>query len=62
MVSANAVRVFAEPAVGEQGSLRLALLGAADRFDSDVDKLEASLKAYRQVDEISLPPTRDLKF
>jgi hypothetical protein len=62
VVSANAVRVFAEAAVGEQGSLRLALLGAATRFESDADKLEASLKTYLQVDEISLPPARELKF
>ncbi len=33
-VSADAVRIMAEAAVGEQGSLRLALEGAADRFES----------------------------
>ena len=60
VVSANAVRIFAETAVGEQGSLRQALLGAADRFDSDANKLEADLKAYLSVDELSLPAARDL--
>lgn len=62
VVSANAVRAFAEAAVGEQGSLRLALLGGARRLREDADKLEASLKTYLQVDEISLPPARELKF
>ncbi|MGQ0774320.1 MAG: hypothetical protein ACT4NY_07885 [Pseudonocardiales bacterium] len=62
VVSANAVRVFAEAAVGEQGSLRLALIGGARRLRDDADKLEASLKTYLQVDEISLPPARELKF
>lgn len=62
VVSANAVRVFVEAAVGERGSLQLALLGAAARFESDADKLEANLKTYLQVDEISLPAARELKF
>lgn len=62
VVSANAVRVFVEAAVGEQGSLRLALIGGAQRLRDDADKLEASLKTYLQVDEISLPPARELKF
>lgn len=62
VVSANAVRAFAEAAVGEHGSLRVALEGAARRCEQDTDKLEASLKAYLQVDEISLPPARELKF
>lgn len=60
VVSANAVRVFAEMAAGEQGSLRLALLGAAARFQSDADKLEASLRTYLQTDEISIPIAREL--
>lgn len=62
VVSANAVRCFVDAAVGEQGSLWLALLGAAARFESDAEKLEASLKTYLQVDEISLPTARELKF
>jgi hypothetical protein len=61
-VSADAVRIMAEAAVGEQGSLRLALEGAADRFENDADKLEASLKTHRQVDEISIPSARELNL
>ena len=60
VVSANAVRVFAETAVGERGSLRLALESAARRFEEDANKLEASLKTYLQVDEISIPAARAL--
>lgn len=60
VVSANAVRIFAEAAVGEQGSLRQALLGAADRFDSDASKLESDLKNYLRVDELNLPAAREL--
>lgn len=59
-VSANAVRVFCEAAVGGQGSLRLALEGAVRRLRADADALEADLKAYLQVDEISLPPAHHL--
>ncbi|HEU0088353.1 MAG TPA: hypothetical protein VFQ77_12000 [Pseudonocardiaceae bacterium] len=62
VVSANAVQVFVETAVGEHGSLRMALEGAARRCEEDADKLEASLKTYLQVDEISLPPPRVLRF
>jgi hypothetical protein len=62
VVSANAVRIFAEAAVGEQGSLRQALFGAADRFSSDADKLEADLKTYLRVDELSLPAARELNY
>lgn len=61
-VSADAVRIMADAAVGEQGSLRLALLGAADRFEADANKLEASLRTYLQVDEISIPAARELNF
>lgn len=61
-VSADAVGIMAEAAVGEQGSLRLALLGAADRFDNDANKLEASLRTHRQADEISIPKARELNF
>lgn len=61
-VSADAVRIMADAAVGEQGSLRLALLGAADRFENDADKLEASLRTHRQSDEISIPKARELNF
>lgn len=60
VVSANAVRAFCEAAVGAQGSLRLALEGAVRRFRADADALEASLKTYLQVDEISLPPAHHL--
>lgn len=62
VVSANAVQVFAEVAAGEQGSLRLALLGAAARFQSDADKLEASLRTYLHADEISIPVARELTW
>ncbi len=62
VVSANAVRVFAEAAIGEQGSLRLALEGAVRRLRADADKLEASLKTYLQVDEISIPQARTLNL
>ncbi|MGH3788847.1 MAG: hypothetical protein ACRDRG_20380 [Pseudonocardiaceae bacterium] len=61
-VSADAVRIMVDVAVGEQGSLRLALLGAADRFDGDADKLEAGLKTHRQADEISIPKARELNL
>lgn len=61
-VSADAVRVMAETAVGERGSLQLALRGAAARFDEDADKLEASLRTHRQADEISIPKARVLNF
>ncbi|MGH3906911.1 MAG: hypothetical protein ACRDTE_22425 [Pseudonocardiaceae bacterium] len=60
VVSANAVRIFAEAAVGEQGSLRQALLGAANRFDSDASKLEADLRNYLGVEELSIPAAREL--
>lgn len=62
VVSANAVRCFAEAAVGEQGSLRLALRGGARRLRADADKLETSLKTYLQVDEISIPQARELNL
>lgn len=62
VVSANAVRVFAEAAVGEQGSLRLALEGAVRRLRDDANKLEASLKTHLRADEISIPQARELKF
>lgn len=62
VVSAHAVQVFAEVAAGERGSLRLALLGAAARFQSDADKLEASLRTYLQTDEISIPAARELTW
>ena len=61
-VSADAVRIMADAAVGEEGSVRLALLGAADRFEDDADKLEVSLRAHRQADEISIPTARELNF
>jgi hypothetical protein len=61
-VSADAVRIMADAAVGEQGSLRLALIGAADRLVDDANKLEASLKTHRQADEISIPMARELSF
>jgi hypothetical protein len=61
-VSEDAVRIMADAAVGEQGSLRLALLGAADRFEADANKLEASLRTYLQVDDISIPTARELNF
>lgn len=62
VVSAHAVQVFADAAAGEHGSLRLALLGAAARFRSDADKLEASLRTYLHTDEISIPAARDLTW
>lgn len=61
-VSADAVQIMVEAAIGKQGSLRLALLGAADRFDDDANKLEASLKTHLQADEISIPRARGLPF
>ncbi|MDQ4104377.1 MAG: hypothetical protein M3186_11935 [Actinomycetota bacterium] len=61
-VSAEAVRIMADAAVGEQGSLRLALLGAAQRFDDDANKLEASVQTHRQADEFSIPKARELNF
>ncbi|MGH4026694.1 MAG: hypothetical protein ACRDRV_19145 [Pseudonocardiaceae bacterium] len=60
VVSAHAVQVFADVAAGEHGSLRLALLGAATRFQDEADKLEASLRTYLHTDEISIPVTRNL--
>lgn len=62
VVSANAVRAFREAAVGAQGSLRSALEGAVRRFRADADELEAGLKTYLQVDEISLPPAHELAW
>lgn len=61
-VSADAVRIMAEAAVGEQGSLQRALEGAADRFENDANKLEASLRTHRQADEISIPMARELNL
>lgn len=61
-VSADAVRIMTDAAVGEQGSLRKALEGAAARFENDAAKLEASLRTHRQVDEISIPKARELRF
>lgn len=61
-VSADAVRIMAEAAVGEQRSLRRALEGAADRFESDANRLEASLRTHRQADEISIPMARELNL
>lgn len=48
--------------IGQQGSLRLALEGAAARFESDANKLEASLTTYRQTDEISIPKPQNLNL
>lgn len=62
LVSADAVRIMAEAAVGERGSLRFALEGAAVRLENDADKLEASLRTYRQTDEISIPMARKLNL
>lgn len=62
VVSAHAVEVFADVAAGEHGSLRSALLGAAARFLSDADKLEASLRTYLHTDEISIPAARNLNW
>ncbi|MGH3770676.1 MAG: hypothetical protein ACRDRW_04640 [Pseudonocardiaceae bacterium] len=61
-VSEDAVHIMSDAAVGKQGSVRLALLGAAARFENDADKLEASLKTYRRVDRISIPIARELNF
>lgn len=62
VVSAHAAEVFADVAAGEHGSLRGALLGAAARFLSDADKLEASLRTYLHTDEISIPAARELTW
>ncbi len=61
-VSADAVQIMADAAVGERGSLRLALEGAAVRLESDANKLEAQLRTYRQADEISIPMARELNL
>lgn len=61
-VSADAVRIMVDAAVGDRGSLRLALLGAAERFENDAGQLDASLRTYRQVDEISIPKARELNL
>jgi F0F1-type ATP synthase epsilon subunit len=61
-VSADAVRIMADAAVGVQGSLRLALEGAAKRLERDAEKLEAQLRTFRQADETSIPTARKLSF
>jgi hypothetical protein len=61
-VSADAVRIMADAAVGEQGSLRLALEGAAVRLENDANKLEAQLRTHQQADEISIPMARELNL
>ena len=62
VVSRHAAQVFADVAAGEHGSLKLALLGAAARFLSEADKLEASLRTYLHTDEISIPAARELTW
>jgi hypothetical protein len=61
-VSADAVRIMTDVAVGEQGSLRLALEGAAARIENDANKLEAQLRTHQQADEISIPMARELNI
>ncbi|MGH3931069.1 MAG: PE domain-containing protein [Pseudonocardiaceae bacterium] len=61
-VSKNAVAIFVDAAVGEYGSVRQALLAAAHRFESDANKLEASLRAYLGADNYSIPQARTLDF
>ncbi len=61
-VSADAVRIMADAAVREQGSIQLALVAAAVRFENDANKLEASLKTHLQSDDISIPKARALNF
>lgn len=61
-VSEDAVQIMVDAAVGEQGSLRLALEGAAIRLESDANKLEAQLRTYRQADEIGIPKARELNL
>jgi len=45
-VSRDAVKIISDAAIGEQGSLRAALLGGADEFERHAAKLEADLKTY----------------
>ncbi|MGH3751306.1 MAG: hypothetical protein ACRDRP_01180 [Pseudonocardiaceae bacterium] len=61
-VSADAVQIMADAAVGEQGSLRLALEGAAVRLENDANKLEAQLITHRQADEISITMAQELNL
>lgn len=61
-VSRDAVRIISEAAIGEQGSLRAALVGALAEFNRQADKLEADLKAYLQVDEVNIPTARAIQL
>lgn len=61
-VSAEAVRIFGEMAIGPQGSLRAALEGGVAELERQADKLEADLKTYLQVEEINTPPHRDIEL
>lgn len=61
-VSGDAAQIMVDAAVGKQRSLRLALEGAAVRFENDANKLEAQLRTHRQADEISIPMARELNL
>lgn len=62
VVSANAVGVFVDAAVGDNGSLQRALEYAAKRLRDDAHKLEASLASYLGADNYSIPQARELKL
>lgn len=61
-VSANAVKVFVDAAVGEHGSLRRALECAARRLNDDANKLEANLKSHLGADNYSILQPTELKL